>query len=466
LLLNQPVEQFIRAIPECNFDTTVQNALMAMTQHKCDIILITSNEKSPMGVLTDYDIRERVLSKRLSLEEKVFQFMSAPLIAVQSPSTLFDALLLFNRRNIKHLLVQENSGKVLGTVNAYDIQKAFHASYLFFIRRISESISVQEIKASYAQLQLLIKALVERETGMRNVTRMNTIISDAIAKRLIELATQEIGAPPVRFAFMALGSEGREEQTLATDQDNAIIFEDIQQGDFNATHRYFLRLGEWVCSALNAVGYQFCKGNVMAQNPEWCQPYSQWKAYVTKWVTTSSPQDLLEVKIFFDFRAVYGENILTDKLREHLFSVTAVSNPFFIYLTESVLRWEAPDGVPKLKSPVDIKKITLPLIDLARIYALKHRVFKTNTFERILALYEKDVFSIKKYREFVQIYDFIMQIRFKHQAAMLAEGRTVDNTIDPQMLSELDTLIFKKILQSIKDLQNKLSLDMKGILSR
>lgn len=392
--------------------------------------------------------------------------MSAPLIFVQSSSTLFDALLLFGRKDIKHLLVQENNGIISGAVNAYDIQKTFHASYLFFIRRISESGSAQEIKALSAQLQLLIKTLVERDTGIRNVTRMNTVISDAITKRLIELATREIGEPPVKFVFMALGSDGREEQTLATDQDNAIIFEDVQQNEFEKTHKYFLRLGEWICGALDAAGYQFCKGNVMAQNPEWCQPLSQWKAYVTKWVTDSSPQDLLDVKIFFDFRAVYGERLLSDKLREHLFSVTAVSNPFFIYLTDSVLTWDAPDGVQKLKTPVDVKKITLPLIDLARIYALKHGVSKTNTLERVTALYEKDAFSSQKQREFVQMYDFLMRIRFKHQTALLSESRPADNILDPQTLSEMDTLLFKKILQTIKDFQNKLSFDLKGVLAR
>ena len=170
------------------------------------------------------------------------------------------------------------------------------------------------------------------------------------------------------FAFITLGSEGREEQTLSTDQDNAIIIEDCNPELFEAAQSYFLKLGRKVRPKhLDTIGYKFCKGNVMAKNPKWCQPLSIWKNYFTDWITKSEPQDLLELKIFFDFRFTYGKSELVDQLNEHLNHITSLTSSFFVYMAESILHTQIPEGAQKLKSTFDIKLLMLPIVDIGEI---------------------------------------------------------------------------------------------------
>ncbi|MDZ7624231.1 MAG: DUF294 nucleotidyltransferase-like domain-containing protein [Ignavibacteriaceae bacterium] len=180
--------------------------------------------------------------------------------------------------------------------------------------------------------------MIDYDTNIHSITNFITLIADAITKRIIELAINELGPPPAKFTFITMGSEGREEQTLATDQDNAIIYEDVPPGREEEVKKYFNRLGEIICDNLASTGYRYCKGNVMAKNNKWCQPYSTWKRYFTDWVTTSNPQDLLDIKIFFDLRYVYGDEELSIQLQNHIYHVTCKLQYIF-YLYERQCAW-------------------------------------------------------------------------------------------------------------------------------
>ena len=157
-----------------------------------------------------------------------------------------------------------------------------------------------------------------------------------------DFSIEEVGEPPARFAFISLGSEGREEQTLATDQDNAIIFEDVAEKERDKVSSYFLEFSEKVCTWLDQAGYDFCKGNVMAMNPEWCQPISKWKEYFNSWITEAKPQDLMEVSIFFDFRCLYGDVRFTRELREDIAMKVANRDAFFYQLAQNALLFRLP----------------------------------------------------------------------------------------------------------------------------
>ena len=197
------------------------------------------------------------------------------------------------------------------------------------------------------------------------------------------MAVKEIGEPPVKFAFITMGSEGREEQTLATDQDNAIVYEDVSPENEEEVKKYFSRLGEIICDNLSAVGYRYCKGNIMAKNVKWCQSLSAWKKYFTNWVTTSSPQDILDIKIFFDFRFVYGHEDFALQLQDHVNHITSSFSTFFVYMGESVLSINIPENMQKLKTSIDLKLVLLPIVDYARLYSIKNRLNETNTYRRL-----------------------------------------------------------------------------------
>ncbi|OGU35479.1 MAG: hypothetical protein A2068_04150 [Ignavibacteria bacterium GWB2_35_6b] len=464
LFLNNSVDKFIKPIPKCNLYTTAKDALKCLNEENGDCLLI-EDQNNAIGFLTVSDIQKRILSNEENLCEKVFRFMSSPLITITGSSSIFDALIKFYESGINHLLYKNDNGVITGVIHSLDLQKFFHYSYLFFIRKIQEASTISELCIYHSQLMYLVRSLIERHVNFSDITKMTTTISDSIFKRVILLAVEKLGEPPVKFSYIVLGSAGRGEQTLATDQDNAIIYEDTLSVNEAEIKNYFLKLGEYVSNNLNQIGYDFCKGGIMAKNAKWCQPVSEWKKYFTNWVTTANPQDLLDIKIFFDLRHIYGDENLVYQLNEHITSLTSGYNSFFVYLSESTAQFQIPENALKLKSAFDIKMILLPIVDLIRLYALKKKYTAANTIERLEFIYKNGVLSKQSYKNIIQVYGFLMQKRFEHQLNMITGNLKSDNLINPHEISEVDAILFKKSFSVIEDLQNKLKLEFRGTVT-
>ncbi|HRI48413.1 MAG TPA: DUF294 nucleotidyltransferase-like domain-containing protein, partial [Ignavibacteriaceae bacterium] len=343
------------------------------------------------------------------------------------------------------------------------LQKSFHLSYLFFSQRIHESTSVKELKAINEEVTFLIRQLIQRQTNVKDITKLITNFSDSIYHRTVELAIKQLGVPPVDFSFIVLGSAGRLEQTLATDQDTAIIYDDVSVNIEESTNQYFIKLGEMVSTDLNNIGYSYCKGGIMAQNPKWCKPISLWKEYFTNWITNSSPQDLLEIKIFFDFRCIYGEKELTNQLEQHVWRISSGYNSFFVFLSDSITRFQIQEGAIKHKSNFDIKLFMLPIIDYLRLQSLTKKLTTNNSLERIEQLYTKGNISKQFYFQLKQITTFLLGKRFEHQAEQLNIGNPADNFVNPSEFSEIDFLILKKATSLIEDIQSRTNMEFKGI---
>ncbi len=291
----------------CELDTPIHKAAAAMARAKSSAILVRSPAGEPIGIVTDQDLRNRVLAAGQPATQPVATIMSAPLVRIEDRALLFEAARVMQERNVQHLVVTDERGAALGILTGTEILHAQRHAIGALLGEIQEARSPEELRDSRAKLPVFVKALLESGARVESVTRIMTTVSDAILVRLIALAEAELGPPPAAFAFVVLGSEAREEQTLATDQDNAIIYADVAPEQNEAVQAYFLRLGEKVCGWLDLVGYRRCKGEVMACNPKWCQPLSQWRQYFTECVTAAKPQDLLDVNVFFDFRCAHGE---------------------------------------------------------------------------------------------------------------------------------------------------------------
>ena len=348
-------------------------------------------------------------------------------------------------------------------------------TYNVLIREISEATSIEEIIDKHSQLPRLLHSMITSGATIRNVTWLITTFSDAILKKMIEFAIKEFGPPPVRFAFIILGSEGRKEQTLKTDQDNAIIFEDV--GEISVKSKedvksYFIKLGEKVCTWLDQAGYNFCTGGVMAKNPKWCQPLSNWKIYFSTWIHAAEPEDLLHSTIFFDFRLAYGDPDLVDDLSNHLFASLVGWTGFFRHMTENAVYFKPPIGFfgnflvkseGKYRYCLNIKNAMTPIVDFARIYALKNNIKETNTQERLYQLYLKKILSRDEYNEIEQAYSFIMQIRFMQQIySIIDEGIKPVNYINPKKLSTIEQKMLKEVFKRIERIQTKLSFEFTG----
>jgi CBS domain-containing protein len=220
-------------------------------------------------------------------------------------------------------------------------------------------------------------------------------------------------------------------------------------------------------------GYDFCKGGIMAKNSKWCQPMSVWKKYFHSWIRTAQPEDLLQSSIFFDFRGAYGDMQMVETLRTFLFSALKGWSGFFRHLTENALHFKPPIGFfrnfvveskGKHRNSFDIKSAMLPIVDLARIYALNHEIVETNTRERIHSLYLKKVFSAQEYNEIDKAYSFLMQLRFVRQInAVIEENTKPDNYINPKKLSRIEQKMLKEIFTRIEKFQERLEFDFTGL---
>ncbi|WP_169432975.1 DUF294 nucleotidyltransferase-like domain-containing protein [Desulfotignum balticum] len=356
---------------------------------------------------------------------------------------------------------------------ALDNRLLTELSYTALIREITRAGRVEEIIGKHSQLPRLIHSMLTSGTRIRTVTWLVTAFSDAILHRLMAFAIAELGPPPLPFAFITLGSEGRKEQTLKTDQDNAIIFQDPPKGEAVDTFQtYFLVLGEKVCTWLDQSGFDFCQGGIMAKNPKWCQPLSRWKNCFSSWIHAAAPQDLLHTSIFFDFRFAYGDPAITDNLTTHLHASLSNWTGFFRNMAHNAVYFKPPIGFfgnlqVNARGPhkhcLDIKMAGIPIVDFARIYSLKHGIKQTSTQERLYQLYVKKVLSKAEYNELDQAYSFMMQLRFKVQIqAILGQNQNPDNFVNPRHLSFIEKRTLKEILKKIKEIQARLRFDFIG----
>lgn len=342
-------------------------------------------------------------------------------------------------------------------------------STYFLIRQIRRATSFSDIQHIHSRLPHIIQEVMNSGAKSKNVNRMITTISDAILRKIIMLSIQQVGNPPTPFVFMVLGSEGRKEQTLKTDQDNAVIYEDVPKIDRKRVKHYFLRLGKRVCDRLDMAGYAYCSGGIMAKNEKWCQSLSMWKMDFYHWIHAAFPEDLLQASIFFDFRGVYGNLKLIDELRKFLFSSLTGWAGFFRHLTENALYFKPPLGFfrnfiveskGEHRNQFDIKRAMMPIVDFARIYALKNGIAETNTQKRLEQLMRRSVLSRFEYEELALSYGFLMQQRFLNQINnILHQNAPPDNYINPKILSEMEQYILKVIFKTIEKYQTKLDFE-------
>ncbi len=458
-------------ILSCSEDTSIQQAASRMSDRKCSSIFIKNLGGDYTGVVTDTDLRSKVIAKGHDISAPIANIMSSPLHSVQIDSMVSEALLEMMDTNLKHLAVRDRQSNVVGIVTNRDLLTAQEQSPFFLIRELSAASGMDEIVDMQKRTPRLIQNMLNSGAKARTITRLISSISDAILDKLVGFALDELGPAPSEFVFLIVGSEGRNEQTLKTDQDNAIIYTDVGKAESSDAKAYFLKFGERVCTWLDQAGYDFCKGDVMAKNPKWCQPLSLWKRYFYSWIRVSTPKDLMQSNIFFDLRGGCGNIELVDELRLFLFESLEGWTRFFRDLTVNALGFKPPLGFfrnfvveskGEHRHKLDIKKSMTPIVDIARIYALNNNISETNTQERLYRLYLEKVFDEETYNDLDHAYSYLLHHRLSCQIKNIVEGEKPDNYIDPTKLSRMDQTMLKELFKRIERMQTKLSLDFTG----
>ena len=460
----QPLSEMLRGeVPTCSITTPVADAARLMQRQQSSAILVEGGEAGFQGIFTDKDLRNRIVAAGLPLDTPVGDVMSAPLFAISETKTVFDALLVMNLHNVMHLGISDAQGKVCGLVRHHALIAQGYSQF-YLLRSLEAARSVEEMAALQQQIPEVVSTLIETGMPVLSITRLISLFADTVLETLLRQALQEFGPPPVPFVFLTMGSEGRQEQTLKTDQDNAIVFADVPDDQLASVQDWFLRFGEAICSRLDQVGYRLCEGNVMAQNPLWCQPLAVWKGYFQKWVETPEPLAIMRSTIFFDFRAAHGSVELATALRQHLWSLLNDRNRLFLYhLAQNAQQMQPPlnwwGGLALEKGgerdhTFDLKKAMTPIVDGARFFSLQQHLDLTNTSDRLDRLRETQALRPDDHKLLQEGYEFLMRLRLRHQVNRLREGKAPENHLDPRECNPVEQKLITDILGASKKALN------------
>jgi CBS domain-containing protein len=455
----------------CRSDTTIYRAAQKMTDHSLSYIFIQDEDGNYLGYITDITLRAVVLAQKIATDLEVSSIMEAPIISVTEDTPIYEAIFLMFRERLRYLVV-ERAGNYIGVLSRNRLMTNKSLSPFTFVQSIKSAQSIEELKAKWKEVPGMVYQLLERGVRAEIVNQVITSVSDSIAVNVIETVLAEKGEPPAKFAFIALGSEGRKEQTLKTDQDNGIVYEDTYNNSRENVRAYFLDFAALVSEYLDYIGFSFCKGGFMAKNPKWCHSLSHWKENYTTWINNPTIESVNFLATFFDSRIIYGDEGLIFNLRDSVAAdLEQASSRFYFNLTENALKFEVPlsifnnfkttkqDG----KEVINIKRAMTPVVDLVRIYALKHKIFTTNnTGERLAHLYEQDLFRKGEYFELLQAYYYMMALRLKRQAkTIIRQQGEPDNFIEPKKLTKIEQVTLKEVFKVVNDFQLKIKIEFK-----
>ncbi len=473
LFLHEPVGRVLKPGVFCSSDLSVRNVAALLAERGVSASLVRDASEDVIGIVTAHDLCTRVLAAGLDGRVAIRTVMSAPVASVGAGTPVYESLLRMQEKHLRHLGVTDERGRLLGTLSDRDLVPFQQYGALVLTGEISRAAMVGDVVHSCKRTAATVKALVDSGAHPRNVVRLISDVCDAATERFVHLAIEELGPPPARFAFLALGSQGRLEQTLVTDQDNAIIYappEPGAQGPDPAS--YFLELGRRVCGWLNDAGYPFCRGRFMAQNPVWTRAIQAWKTHFSYWVARAEPEELLVFTVFFDFRSVCGDSALVDDLSRHVLAELREASAFFPHFASDALHFKAPlmlfgqilignvRGEPR--GTVDLKAATLPIVAFARLYALRHGITKTNTLDRLDALTDAGKLSPASRDEITATYAFLMRLRLRQQVLDFHAGRPLGNQIGIRRLGYSDRSQLRQAFAHIRALQRRIDYDFLG----
>jgi CBS domain-containing protein len=462
-LMNTPVSALLSGdVIDIDHDSSIYDASVKMTEHGVSSLLIMAEGKLT-GIITDRDIRSRCLAEGLSPEVPVRQIMTHDPIQMSSDSLAFDALMIMTQKNIHHLPVIDGS-KALGIITATDLIRQEGKNVVYITRSVHRAESVEalaEVSKMIPELQLQI---VSSGGSAEHVGRAVTAVSSAITRRLIEIAELKLGPPPVPYAWIAAGSQARREQSSHSDQDNGLIISDDMKPE---DEEWFSALADFVCDGLDACEFVYCPGDAMAKNPHWRQPEKVWAKYFKKWINTPEPKALMLSCIFFDIRVIYGDKKLLKRIKKKAIKMTKNNQLFLAHMTANALQHRAPLGFfrdfvliddGEHKDALDLKHNgVVPIIDLARIYALAEGLDAVSTAERLKMAAGSPSLSKDGSANLLDAFEFIGELRIEHQAAQIRRGEKADNFLSPKQLSRLERAHLKDAFKVIQTMQESLS---------
>lgn len=459
--LNQTIRSLMSdKIVHISKAATVSDAARTMTEHRVSSILILEN-KQLVGILTDRDLRSRILAEGKSGDLPVADVMTQDPISLDEQSLTIHAQLLMSERNIHHLPIVNTKNEPIGILTATDLLRSQQLSPVLMVSEINRQTTFEPLSEIMSRLPKLVNNLILSEVNGSDIGEIIAAISDSLARQIIKIFITSEGEPPMAFNLLVFGSQARFDQSLGSDQDNALMLARKPVADELG---YFLRLGKVLADVLNDCGFDYCPGNIMASNIDWLLDRKEWHKKFQKWVAVPSPKSLLNASIFFDIRSIYGDNKPVEALQSDILALAKANKIFQATLTRNAIRRRAPlgffrdfvlDQTGANKDHLDLKHHGLALInDLARIYALASGSSETATIKRLRDSHRRGVLPMEHAKNLEDGWEFLSELRLKAQQENWQITGNATAFMDPSTLSQLERQHLKSTFKVISQAQD------------
>jgi len=452
----------------CAPATRLRDALAIMHAEHVGSIVVADKAGRPRGIFTLHDLLARAAENEFAFDTAIELVMTPKVFALAPSDTVHEAALIMARESIGHVCVVEN-GQLRGVVSERDLFSLQRVGLARLSRVIAQAPDLDSLARHARDIHRLIDQMLVQGISVAQLTQVITLLNDHVTRRVIDLVLAEAGAPSVPFTWLAFGSEGRQEQTLKTDQDNGILFRLPTGRSAEAVRQELLPVAKRINVALDRCGYPLCTGNIMASNSECCLSFEEWQTRFSRWVEQGTPEHLLKASIFFDLRTLWGDATPAVQLRQWLTGRVAENPRFLRQMAENALRNEPPLGLVRefvLESEgehahtLDLKlRGVTPFVDGARLLALAHGVAETGTLARLRGVARAGQLHAAEAEAWCDAFSFINLLRMRAHQEQARHGRTLDNYIDPDSLNELDRRILKEAFRQARKLQARIRLD-------
>lgn len=452
----------VRRPVTCPPDTPIADAARLMRDAHVSSLGVVDADDRLLGIVTTRDLAHRVVAEGRDAAQPVRSVMTPDPEALAPGALGSDVLHLMLERRIGHLPVVE-AGRLVGMITQTDLTRFQAVSAAGLVRDAAAAASIADLAAVTARIPQLLLQLVQANNAHEVVTRLVTDIADAVTRRLLRLAEAELGPPPVPYVWLACGSQGRQEQTGISDQDNCLFLDDAATADDMA---WFAALARKVSDGLNAAGYVYCPGEMMATTPRWCQPVRVWRQYFRGWVDRPDPMAQMLASVMFDLRPIGGSAALYRDLQAETLAMAAQNTIFVAHMIANSLKHAPPLGLLRgiatirsgeRRNTIDMKLSgVVPVVDLARVYALQGRIGVVNTRERLDAAGAAGVISASGARDLTEAFDVIAAMRLEHQAARVRAGGRPDNFLAPAELSDFERSHLRDAFVVVRTMQSAL----------
>jgi CBS domain-containing protein len=468
--LSSALARIIRTAPvTCLPDTSIRSALQMMREAHLGSMIVTDAAQCPLGIFTLHDLLQRVVLADLSVELPISRVMSSQPVSLPPNALAYEAAMVMAREGFRHVLVTEEDGTLRGIVSERDLFSLQRVGLRQLSTSLRQADSIAALIALSQDIRVLTHNMMAQGVAAEQITQLISTLNDLLSARIIELECsaagwQQPGAGQAGICWLALGSEGRLEQTFYTDQDNGIIFRAAPDETADAVRQRLLPVARRINEALAKCGFPLCKGDIMASNPRWCLSLEEWQKTFSEWIDHGSPEDLLNASIFFDFRSLYGNAAFADALRGWLSKKVSATPRFLHQMAANALRNRPPLGVVRdfvvdQRDTLDIKlNGTTPFVDAARILSLASGSTATGTVQRLRDIAKtQHTDSSAEVEGWIEAFHFLQTLRLLHQYECSKRGENMNNQINPKQLNDLNRRILKEAFRQSRKMQSRLA---------